>query len=227
MTVTCFMRITAAATFLTLLVILTAPGLVQAETKNEDAETQRLIRGIEHTYSGRDIRVDFHQTSTLKAIDITEEAYGKAWFSHPGKMKWEYVEPEANQIITDGKTVWIYRPQENQVVTGSASEFFRNGAGGSFLADITQLRKRYTITLKTLEPEYGDLFLVPVDKTPDIDSVVLKISRQSLEILKITTNNTYGDTTALTFSNAIFGPVDPSLFTFTPPEGVDVLLMNQ
>jgi outer membrane lipoprotein carrier protein len=215
-------RIIPAVLSLVLCLSLTAP----ASGQPDDAEMERLIDGIEKTYTGRDVAVDFHQASTLKAIDITEEAFGKAWFSYPGKMRWEYLEPETNQIITDGTTVWIYRPLENQVVKGAAQEFFRTGTGGAFLSDISQLRKRYTITLEALESGHGDLLMVPRESGQDIASVRVRIFRDTLDIQKITTVNIYGDTTELVFSNARFGAVDPKRFTFTPPEGVDVLMMN-
>ena len=220
-------RFPAAVLLLTAWLLLT-PFLAMAEKNGGEypAEVKPLIEALETAYSGRDVTVDFHQKSTLKAIDITEEAFGRARFSHPGKMNWEYLEPEHNSIITDGVKVWIYRPQENQVVTGNAADFFRGGAGAALMSDISRIKERFAITPKTLEPGYGDLLLVPLERTPDIESVVLRVDRKSGEILRITTTNLYGDTTELAFSNARFGSLDPSLFTFTPPEGADVMLMN-
>jgi outer membrane lipoprotein carrier protein len=38
---------------------------------------------------------------------------GKAYFLHPGKMRWEYEVPEKNTFLVDGKYVWFYSPTDH------------------------------------------------------------------------------------------------------------------
>ena len=110
----------------------------------ETPETQEILSRMEKKYAGRDFSADFHQISTLTALEITETASGKVYFSHPGKMRWEYLVPTRNKIISDGNTLWIYRPDENQVVKGNAQAFFATGAGGAFLSNISLVREQYS-----------------------------------------------------------------------------------
>jgi len=38
---------------------------------------------------------------------------GKAYFLHPGKMRWDYQAPEKNTFLVDGKYVWFYSPADH------------------------------------------------------------------------------------------------------------------
>jgi len=187
---------------------------------------EKILNQIEKKYSGRDFSASFYQISCLKAIEMTEEAYGRAFFSYPGKMRWEYQKPEKNQIITDGSRLWIYRPDENQVVKGDAGSFFKAGAGGAFLSDFSIVRKNYHISLTTKKHGTAELKLVPEQKDPEIADITISIDQESSEIRTIVTTNIYGDTTTLTFSNIEFSPLASSLFKFIIPEGTDILYMN-
>lgn len=38
---------------------------------------------------------------------------GRAYFLHPGKMRWDYDAPEKNMFLVDGKYVWFYSPADH------------------------------------------------------------------------------------------------------------------
>ena len=40
---------------------------------------------------------------------------GRAYFLHPGKMRWDYEAPEKNMFLVDGKYVWFYSPSDHTV----------------------------------------------------------------------------------------------------------------
>ncbi len=209
---------------LILLALLLLPPSAFAQGNSINLET--MLTGIEKRYSGRDFTATFFQRSRLAAIDITETANGKAFFSHPGKMRWEYQEPEKHEIITNGKTLWIFRPEDKQVVQGEARTFFKAGAGGAFLSDIRLVREDYTITLERNDNGFAELFLVPKKKNPEISSIKMRIFQDTFKIDRVETTNVYGDTTTLEFMDIEFRKLDPSLFDFVVPKGTDLLFMN-
>ena len=186
-----------------------------------------ILDGIEKTYTNSSFSARYEQKSWLKAIDIMEKASGRAYFSHPGKMRWEYLKPQQHQIITNGKELWVYRPEESQVIKGDARNFFRSGSGGSFLADISRVREDYIITLEQSSQDGDELLLVPRKSNPDITSIQLRVVKNTFEINRVITTNTYGDYTELLFKNINFGKLDPALFDFQPPPGTDLMKMDQ
>ncbi len=191
-----------------------------------DIIKEDILTAIEEKYSGKSFQADFTQVSKLAALDIKEEASGTALFSHPGKMRWKYLAPQLHEIITNGTSLWIYRPEENQVMHGDASQFFQSGAGGAFLSDISLIRKNFTITVKEVTTNYAEIDLIAKRKTRDISSIVIRISQKNSEIEQVVTYNPYDDTTLFEFSNIQFKNIEPEIFEFQIPYGVDIIEMD-
>jgi len=199
------------------------------EARANTLNAQSLLNQLEKKYEGKDFSADFHQLTTLKALKLTETASGKVLFSHPGRMRWKYILPTRHQIISDGKTLWIYRPDENQVVRGDARAFFKSGAGGAFLSQMSLIKKKYTAHIETngADTVHTTLILEPKTTSPDITSIHIRIVKSNDNIVQVTTYNPYGDKTTLDFWHIVFKKIDPSMFEFTIPDGVDVIKMNE
>jgi outer membrane lipoprotein carrier protein len=191
-----------------------------------DITKDDILSAMENRYAGQSFEAKFTQVSKLAALDITEIANGIAWFSHPGKMRWEYMEPEQHEIITNGKTLWIFRPDENQVMLGDASRFFSAGAGGAFLSDISLIRQNYDITVKEVTKDFATIVLVAKKITPEISSIEITISQKTAEIEKVITYNAYNDTTIFDFFDIQFKKIDPGVFEFEMLEGLNVIEMD-
>lgn len=191
-----------------------------------DAEKDKILTAIEQRYSGKEFSASYEQTSLLKALEVTEKASGRVFFSHPGMMRWEYTEPEVHQIISDGVNLWIYKPEEKQVSKGSAANFFKEGAGGAFLSDISTVRKNYNITINGIDESIVEMTMIPKKKNPDISSITLTVARNNYNIKRVVTFNSYGDATELLFSNINFIDIDDALFEFTIPNGVDIIYID-
>ncbi len=218
-----FFKISALISlFMTILIINSSSILFAAS----DAEKDKILTAIEQRYAGKEFSASYEQTSLLKALEVTETASGKVFFSHPGMMRWEYREPEVHQIISDGVNLWIYKPEEKQVSKGSAAKFFKEGAGGAFLSDISTVRKNYNITINGIDDSIIEMTMIPKIKNPDISSITITVGKDNHNIKKVVTFNSYGDATELLFSNITFTDIDDSLFEFTIPNGVDIIYMD-
>jgi outer membrane lipoprotein carrier protein len=203
-----------------------AGGTITDTPPETTAET--VLKKLEARYHAADFSAEFFQESALKALDIADTAAGKVWFKHPGMMRWEYDTPENYAIISDGKNLWIYRPEDNQVLIGDAMTYFSNGKGASFLSNFSLVQDAYTVSLS--KPPEADLYalkLVPKQKQLDLSAIFLNIDRESLDIRSVETLNDYGDETRIEFRNLTFGETDASLFNFKIPPGADVLELRE
>jgi len=208
-----------------------APQYVRAASETSNLSVDQILDHIENRYTHSKFSADFIQKSTIKAMDITDQATGKVYIKYPGMMRWEYEKPDRQIIITDADRLWVYRPADNQVMTGKAPTFFRDGKGASFLSDIRLIRQKFDISLEPGQPAEGDLLhhlkLIPREKTLDISEIRLMVSSQTYNVLQIITLNFYGDETRIDLINFIFGvDLDDSLFSFTVPQGVDVIQID-
>ena len=190
---------------------------------------ERVMSGVEKRYAGDGFEVRFHQQSTLKAMDITDTAEGRLLIKRPDKMRWEYETPERQLVITNDDTLWIYRPDDNQVMIGSAPEFFKGGKGASFLSDIRRIRKHFDVSLNGVQTgDHYTLKLIPKDEKLDIVSILMTISAASFEVTDVTTANSYGDETYIRFDGYRFNltPADAD-FVFQIPGGADVVRLEE
>jgi outer membrane lipoprotein carrier protein len=199
-----------------------------AGTQSAAPALNDIINRVEKRYSGAGFTADFLQESTIKAMQITDFAAGKVYVRYPGMMRWEYEKPNRQVIITDGGQLWIYRPDDNQVMIGSAPAFFSNGKGASFLSDIGLIREKFVLSLEQTEATpYYEIKMVPVDKTLDVSHIQLSVTREAFTVARVTTVNQYGDETRIEFINLKLDvELDDDLFDFSTPEGVDVLKLD-
>ena len=211
---------------------LSGPQNAKAASETNDLTVDQILDRVENNYTHSKFSADFLQKSTIKAMDIADLASGKVFIKYPGMMRWEYEKPDKQIIVTDADKLWIYRPEDNQVMTGKAPTFFRDGKGASFLSDIRLIRQKFDISLGDGEMKESDMFyhrrLVPLEKTMDISKIRLLISKKTFNVLQVITQNSYGDETRIDFINSAFGVnLDDSLFSFSIPEGTDVLQIDE
>ncbi len=214
---------------MTIFVIAIACGPVQPSSASDtDRVIDTIIAGVESRYNVSGFRADFDQESILKAMAVTDTASGRLMVRQPGKMRWEYLVPDPQTIITDGNDLWVYRPEENQVLVGKAPAFFGEGKGAGFLSNIKMVRQSFKISLEPVEnPEQYRLRLVPNKSSVDLMEVMLDIAKKTFDLIQITTFNVYGDETRIELKNVSFNDPPPeALFRFDVPEGVDVLQIN-
>jgi outer membrane lipoprotein carrier protein len=222
----CFVKSVQILILLAAVVVAALPAAVSADSM---PPVDYILKELEKRYTGSQFSADFLQESTIKAMEITDFASGRVYVRYPGMMRWEYEKPERQVIITDGHKLWIYRPLDNQVMTGNAPVFFRDGKGASFLSDIRLVRQKFTITAHPPADEYlYELRLVPREKTLNISQIRLYVVPRAFTIARIVTLDDYGDDTRIDIVNPQFNvELDPGLFTFDIPPGADVQKIDE
>jgi outer membrane lipoprotein carrier protein len=228
-------RFTHSLVIFCALFLLILPFSVSAAEKSPEKTEQKtkspvedILSKIEAKYNSPGFSATFTQKSYLAAMQMTEEASGSAVFKKPGKMKWTYDTPEKQLIITDGTTLWIYRPEDSQVMTGKPDSYLADGKGGSLLSDIKMIRKKFDVSYSGKNAN-GDheLKLVPKELTGTLTKAGLVVSASSYEIMKIIYENENDDRTELNFRDIKFGLNPPDAdFVFKIPEGVHKLKLG-
>jgi outer membrane lipoprotein carrier protein len=212
------------------MLVLCIGGVSLGAAAGDNAATlSKILDGLEKRYAGPGFSAKFFQESMLKAMQISDTAEGSLTVKRPGKMRWEYTIPDVQTVVSDGRTMWIYRPADNQVMVGKAPTFFSGGKGAGFLSDIRQVRKSFAIEVLKAENEaYYRLRLTPRKSSPDLADVILSVKKTNFQVDQVITHNAYGDETQITLNEYQFN-LDPkdTLFTFKPPEGVDVVHVDQ
>ncbi len=89
--------------------ILSVPALAAA------SDLTTILREVENRYNrARSLEVFFEQSYKGQGRAWKPER-GRLWLRKPGKMRWEYSQPEGKLYITDGRYAYLYTPSSNEV----------------------------------------------------------------------------------------------------------------
>lgn len=189
-----------------------------------------ILGKAQERYGADDFEADFVQESLLKAMDMVDTAKGHLYFARPGMMRWHYKTPEEYLIITDGDTVWIYRPEENQVMLGRAAEYFGSENGADLFSNPGELSREFIVELaprQLQEKGYYVLRLVPKTERSDLAELYLFITKETFNIVRTVTYNAFGDRTTIRFETHRFNQgLNSSLFVFNIPHGAEVVQLQ-
>lgn len=188
-----------------------------------------VVERVEATCrSVQDLSARFVQTATNRSLGQVQEARGQFLLKRPGKMRWEYQKPDEYLIVTDGRTLWLYRPLDREARAQEVEQAFTSRTPISFLAGDCDLRREFEVSLVEHAGTRGGgsriLDLTPRRPEGGITRVLLEVSRQDYTVEQTTLFDAYGNTTAVAFSNLrLNGDLPDSTFTFVPPQGVRVV----
>src|SRR5689334_13136084 len=207
------------ATALVALLAVAVPAVAQSPTLDD------VIRGVEGAYGKmNDLKAEFNQSALNKSLNQTIDAKGVVYLKKGGKLRWEYTEPSKQEIVSDGKTIWIHTPQLNQVNTGPAPEAL-SGPAGSFLSGLGKLRQHFNVRfLNPAQPKDGDgnivLDLTPKQPLPTMSRLILSLDPKTYDVRKAILHDQFENTVTMRFSKvAVNSGVPDKMFTFVAPKG--------
>ncbi|MCS3902774.1 outer membrane lipoprotein carrier protein [Methylohalomonas lacus] len=167
------------------------------------------------------LTADFEQQLRDESGDLLETSRGKLYLQRPGRFDWQYNEPYAQRILTDGDTLWIY-DEDLEQVTIRDMEAGMQATPAAILGGSADIDELYDIVdLGELEG-YDWVRLESRDEDSQYSDVRLGFDGRKLGMMILSDN--FGQTTRIDFSNVELNPgLDTSRFEFTPPDGVDVI----
>jgi outer membrane lipoprotein carrier protein len=207
--------------------LLLIPFLAETPAAAAPGEIDRCVKKLEKRYETmKDFRADFQQETRLASINRIEKGAGSIKFKKPGKMLWEYTAPQAQKIILDGKNLWLYLPEDRQVMKNNFSTIPQHIVVDLFRGKIV-IQDKFTVSFAPPQPDSSSreiaLELVPRVFDPTVKKLVLWVDPEKFHILRTSLEDDFGTRTVLSFSNiAIDTNIADATFAFSPPAGVEV-----
>lgn len=85
----------------------------QAPAANDDAEAQKTAAAVQAFYDQtKDVSATFFQTYINKLYSRTDRSRGRVVFKKPGKMRWDYEQPNGKVIVAANGKLLVYEPGE-------------------------------------------------------------------------------------------------------------------
>ena len=147
---------------------------------------------------------------------------GVVSIKRPGRMRWEYKDPEAKLFVSDGRTFYFYVPADRQVVVSEQDA--ERSLAGRLLSGRGGLLEEFDASLEEpLEEGVLRVKLVPRREQPDVERAFLDVE-PSGRIRSILLEDVQGNRTRFRFEGVRENTGLPDkLFRFEVPAGVEVI----
>ena len=205
-----------------------APLIVVMPVRAADRAAE-LAQALQRKYDTvRDFSADFVHTYQGGVLRKKLTERGQVLIKKPGKMRWDYTQPEKKLFVSDGVKLYSYVPADKQVQVGAVPKDDQAGAPILFLAGKGNLMRDFNASVAEVpagSPAGSEaLKLVPKTAQPDYDWLLLVVDRQTLALRALMTMDAEGGESSISFANLKenVNPADKE-FAFNIPRGVDVI----
>ena len=192
----------------------------------------QIIEKVQEVYNHtEDVQADFDQETRMKSWGQTQVAKGKVSFKKNGRMSWEYNAPIPQKIISDGRKIWFYVPQDRQVTVYEMNQGLQSEIAYRLMLGKGNLCREFDIALTDSpgdDKNYYRLRLKPLKPQAAIEQIVLRVDMKSFQVFETEIVDTFGNSNRIRFSYIkVNSHLKDSQFVFTVPAGVDVITPPQ
>jgi outer membrane lipoprotein carrier protein len=199
-------------------VLLTLSLLLSQPVLAVDLASEKLTIFLQSVVT---FKAQFEQVVLGPKGEVIETAQGQFILERPGKFRWDYLNPYPQEIVADGKRVWFYDVDLEQVTVQPQKEALTDTPAtllsGEMLPD-----EKYQVTDLVSDDGYAWVELIPKDADSNFQSVRFAFDDQGLR--QMIMRDSFDQYTRLIFSEVSENiALDDKTFVFVPPEGVDVV----
>jgi outer membrane lipoprotein carrier protein len=165
---------------------------------------------------------EFYQVILDEGLFLVEESVGLMWLSRPNRFRWEYSEPFAQTIVSDGTNIWEYDVELEQATVRKFTDVFDRSAA-QVLAGTYDLEENYIVEDLDIQGQLAWVSIQPkIEGSAQFESMRLGFDEQSLRSVEIL--DTLGNTTRLQLLDVVQGSeFDEATFQIVLPQGVDLI----
>lgn len=190
-----------------------------AHTSTVFADAIDDLRGFyEQTHA---MSAHFKQVITDNKGRKVQQVDGSMMLKRPNMFRWDYNKPFEQQIISDGKQVFLYDTELEQVTVRTLSQAI-GSSPAALLAGGADVEKFFTLREVKKPGDLSWVLATPKNKDSGFERVFLGFKDGTLSAMEML--DTFGQTTSVTFSLVDMHPkVKVEQFLFKMPKGVDVV----
>ena len=201
--------------------------MLSSTIRGEDLECtltriQDRYKSISH-FSGSFLQVSFRSDEDLEPL----KAEGNVSYMRPGRMRWDYKFPEEQLLVTDGETLWLYDPLLENVTIQRLSRITEDTVL-NFLLGAGDLRKDFRpreLSRELLQNSNGLIIeLEPEKKMANLDFIQLEVDPETHDLRTMLMMDRQGNYRTIILNSMSYNlPLDPKIFVFEIPEGMEVI----
>ena len=168
---------------------------------------------------------EFEQKLIDASGEVLEASRGSVLLRRPGMFSWSYREPYTQKIISDGKSLWVYEEDLEQVTISDASAAVEDTPALIFSGRY-RIDEHYVIN--ELEDDAGLAWLELTPRNLESQYRALRLAFSGAELSGMILFDSLGQTLLISFENTRRNPeLERELFRFTPADNIDVIDARQ
>jgi outer membrane lipoprotein carrier protein len=190
---------------------------------------KEIVERVQKRYdAAKDFRARFNQTLTNAAFGRKTSSTGEVLLKKPGRMRWNYAQPEPKMYLADGATLWLYEPEDKQAFKQDLKSS-QLPAALAFLSGQGKLSAEFDITFADPKSPYGtarDYALSLSPKTPQaqVKTIVFVVDPKTFDVRESVITDQQGNVNDLLFSEIKTNTSIPeATFRWSPPPGVRLI----
>lgn len=205
--------------------------LIGALLLNQTSHATALAQLKAFIASTQTLTARFEQVVSAKLKQ--DKASGTVAIARPGRFRWVYAVPYQQIIVGDGKQLWIYDKDLNQISSSPLNTALGSSPAALLAGDNEALRRHYhLVEAPRLTQDKLDWLIATPKEAQAITAEnrsehTFKSMRMGFKdnlLVEMEFVDYFGNTTRIRFTDVQTNPpLDPALFVFTPPAGVDVM----
>ncbi len=202
-----------------------------ASPSGPSAKVRELTTLVKQAYSeARGFEAEFNQTYRNRLLGRNQDSTGHVWLRPPTRMRWEYRTPTKNLIVADGRNLFVFEPEPNQVIRMPVGDSELPSVM-AFLTGGRDLNEDYhcklvseSVTKALAKRGQAGLELRPRRPSSVVERVVLVIGREDGRVQKTVLVEPEGNTNTFVWSKVrTDSEISDTRFTFTPPANARVM----
>jgi len=172
-------------------------------------------------FSYKTLKADFTQEILDQNRNVQQQMRGRLVIQRPGKFRWNYQSPYEQEIVADGKKVWLYDIDLEQVTIKPQDQALA-GSPASLLSTHAKLEDEFKVKIIQRNDGLQWFELTPKSNESSFDKILVGLKQKQLYRLEIL--DSFGQQTDVQFENVQTNPlVLTETFAFSIPKGVDVI----
>ncbi len=164
---------------------------------------------------------NFTQKAVGGNAQLRQNTAGNMALMKPGRFLWDIRQPSVQKIVADGKKLWIYDVDLQQITVRNLQHSLGNSPALILSGDNKQLLKAYNV--REVARKNGQRFSLTANNHNEVYRAIdLYFANGMLQKMDIVDN--LGQRSIISFSQVNYHPrLANNMFQFKPPRGVDVI----
>lgn len=216
------------------LLLLSGLFLLPPQTAAQSINSVEIAQKLQSTYeNATNLVADFNQTTSMKFSGRVRQGSGSMIFLKPGRMRWDYITPDHQVLVSDGESISMYFEKSNQMIMSNAKDYLQSDVTYSLFTGTGDILKDFDI----VEPDFENdlegshlIKLIPKSTHPHVSFIHAWISTGTflLEHLQIvdhfdTVTDLYFESVQIDSDSYDGREITKNLFFYTPPADTEII----